>query len=93
MKPLVRQIRIGTLRVAPSSEEGVEPFGVVVTERLLVMAAMGRITVNAVVQNVNINVQKGSAEKGRRAKDLDTQKALRYFQNKESHEIHDCFEY
>ena len=89
MKPLMRQIRIGPLSVAPGSEQGVEPLGVVVTKHLFVMTRMGWISVEAVVHNVNINVQKGGAEKGRRANKLDAQKALYDFQKKESHEIHD----
>ena len=89
MNPLVRHIRIGKIGVASSSKQGVERFGVVITKGLFVMAGMGRVSVNAVVQNMNINVQKGGAEKGRRAKDLEAEKALYDFQKKESHEIHD----
>jgi hypothetical protein len=57
------------------------------------MAGMGWISVDTVVQNVNINIQKGGAEKGRRAKDLEAEKALYDFQKKESHKIHDRLDY
>jgi hypothetical protein len=76
MNPLVRHIRIGKIRVAPSSEQGVERFGVVITKGLFVMAGMGRVSVNAVIKNVNNDIQKCGGKNGSCAKDLNAQEAL-----------------